>query len=74
MTHIKAGLIFDREIFPITGFKDEDSIIKEQFYAEKKNDTGYKIGNVYLDLYNDNGDLIDTITITRKRYRELTGK
>lgn len=74
MTYIKAGLIFEKEVFPITEFKDEDNIIREQFYTEKNNDTGFKIGNICLDLYNDNEDLIDTITITRERYLELTNK
>lgn len=59
----------------IEGYRDSAEVIVKMFQAEKKHDIGYNEGAVVLDLcdcvYHD---IIDTLTITKERYYEITGK
>jgi hypothetical protein len=75
MMGIQCSKISNNELSYIEGYSWEKDIkTKNEFDKLKSFDTGYKEGNICLDLLNNNFDIIDTITITTRRFNRLTSR
>ena len=59
----------EKELKFIEGYSwNTSKLAREEFERLRPTDTGFKIGNVCLDLIDDNGDIKDTITITTELF------
>jgi hypothetical protein len=76
MMGIACSKIENGELKHIEGYSwKEDSKTKDEFNKLRAFDTGYKEGNICLDLLsNDLMDIDDTITVAPRIFNSLTGR
>lgn len=68
-----SEIVSKKEIKYLEGYKFETSLRTwKEFMSAKRQDTGFKVGNICLDLIDmNNGDIIETITLDRDYFFEV---
>lgn len=76
MLSIKCSKIkSEKELEFIEGYSwNTNKQARKEFEDLRTADTGFKVGNVCLDLIDDNGDIKDTITITEELFEMKRAK
>lgn len=63
----------ESEIVFIEGYADKNNVIQSMF--DNEHDIGFTPGEICIDLIDEaNYNMLDTKTISKERYKQLTGK